>query len=322
MTFERDDQLSPAAPPARSSILPELYALDNFFDEMYAADGAIRPHYAVLHQQLAALSAEAFNQRRRDADITFLYQGITFTVYFEQAGAERVFPFDLIPRLIPRVEWDQLERGLTQRATALNLFLGDIYHDQRILREGVIPPDLATPAELSLLEAYDYVAPSRYAPSTGLIQDFTAPLAALADPADRAQGLMAAVNAALIYERGATDVRTSADAALALGRGVCQDFAHLMLAACRCLGLPARYVSGYLYTPPNAYAELASHAWVDVYVAGQGWLALDPTHNAAQSGHYVRVAVGRDYADVPPTRGVFKGNVSETLAIDVSVTAR
>jgi len=175
---------------------------------------------------------------------------------------------------------------------------------------------------LSLLEAHDYVQPSRYAPCSGPIRDFTAPLAAQADAAERAQALMAAVAGALVYERGATDVRTSADVALALGRGVCQDFAHLMLAACRCLGLPARYVSGYLYTPPNADAELASHAWVDVYLAGQGWLALDPTHNAAQSGHYVRVAVGRDYADVPPTRGVFKGNASETLAVDVSVTAR
>lgn len=175
---------------------------------------------------------------------------------------------------------------------------------------------------LTLLEAYDYVAPSRYAPCTGPIQAFVAPLAALTDPAAQAQALMAAVAGALAYERGATDVRTSADAALALGRGVCQDFAHLMLAACRCLGLPARYVSGYLYTPPNADAELASHAWVDVYLAGQGWLALDPTHNAAQSGHYVRVAVGRDYADVPPTRGVFKGNAKEELAVEVSVTAR
>ena len=68
--------------------------------------------------------------------------------------------------------------------------------------------------------------------------------------------------------------------------------------------------------------RLASHAWVDVYVAGQGWLALDPTHNAAQNAHYVRVAVGRDYADVPPTRGVFKGNASETLAVEVSVQAQ
>jgi transglutaminase-like putative cysteine protease len=134
--------------------------------------------------------------------------------------------------------------------------------------------------------------------------------------------LMHSIHDEFEFDATATTVTTSVDEVLRQRRGVCQDFAHLMLAACRCLSLPARYVSGYLYTPPNADAELASHAWVDVYVAGQGWLALDPTHNAAQSGHYVRVAVGRDYADVPPTRGVFKGNAKEELAIEVSVTAR
>jgi transglutaminase-like putative cysteine protease len=181
-------------------------------------------------------------------------------------------------------------------------------------------PAAPLPAALTLLEAYDYVAASRYAPFSDALRDFAAPLAALSDPAEQAQALMAAVSGALVYERGATDVRTSADAALTLGRGVCQDFAHVMLAACRCLALPARYVSGYLHTPPNGDAELASHAWVDVYLAGQGWLALDPTHNAPPNGHYVRVAVGRDYADVPPTRGVFKGNAKETLGVDVSLT--
>lgn len=183
-------------------------------------------------------------------------------------------------------------------------------------------PAAPVPAELSLLEAYDYVAASRYVPFTETIRAFAAPHNAQADPAARARALMAAVYGALTYERGATDVRTSADEALGLGRGVCQDFAHLMLAACRSLGLPARYVSGYLYTRPTEDAELASHAWVDVYLAGQGWWALDPTHNAPQAGHYVRVAVGRDYGDVPPTRGVFKGNAKETLAVDVSVKSR
>ena len=102
-------------------------------------------------------------------------------------------------------------------------------------------------------------------------------------------------------------MHTRADEALALGRGVCQDFAHLMLAACRCAGLPARYVSGYLYDP-NTGDNAASHAWVDVWDGRVGWLSLDPTHGRHQTEAYVRVAVGRDYADVPPTRGVFKGD--------------
>jgi transglutaminase-like putative cysteine protease len=89
-----------------------------------------------------------------------------------------------------------------------------------------------------------------------------------------------------------------------------------MIAACRGVGVPARYVSGYVYAPGSASAA-ASHAWVDVFVAGSGWQSFDPTHARAQTGEYVRVAVGRDYADVPPTRGVFKGNAREALSVAV-----
>lgn len=114
-----------------------------FFDEMLTASEQPRRHYRELYKQLASLSPDDFEQHRKAADFYFVYQGITFTVYSEQEeGIERIFPFDLIPRIIPATEWNQLERGLTQRVTALNAFLQDLYHDQRILREGLIPPDL------------------------------------------------------------------------------------------------------------------------------------------------------------------------------------
>ena len=132
---------------------------------------------------------------------------------------------------------------------------------------------------------------------------------------------MNAVRAELVYEPGATDVQTRADEVLALGRGVCQDFAHVMLAACRCVGIPARYVSGYLYDPTLEGDNAASHAWVDVWDEERGWIALDPTHDREQTETYVRVAVGRDYADVPPTRGVYKGVAHETLSVRVGLQA-
>ena len=91
------------------------------------------------------------------------------------------------------------------------------------------------------------------------------------------------------------------------GRGVCQDFAHVMIGACRARGIPARYVSGYLHDPDSGGAG-ESHAWVDVHVGEDGWLSLDPTHDTEQTDRYVRVGVGRDYADVPPSRGVYKGS--------------
>lgn len=123
--------------------LTATYDPGNFFDEMFRAPDELRPHYRALFEQLQRLSPEAFEERRRQSDIFFLYQGITFTVYSQQEeGIERIFPFDLIPRIIPRAEWETLERGLTQRVTALNLFLRDLYHEQKILRDGVVPPEL------------------------------------------------------------------------------------------------------------------------------------------------------------------------------------
>ena len=114
-------------------------------------------------------------------------------------------------------------------------------------------------------------------------------LAVAGDPKATALAIMRATWGAIKYEKGATDVTTTAGEALALGRGVCQDFAHVMLSACRSQKIPARYVSGYLYN--NGYSA-ASHAWVDVYIQGEGWLSLDPTHNCAQNAQYVRVAIG------------------------------
>jgi transglutaminase-like putative cysteine protease len=174
-------------------------------------------------------------------------------------------------------------------------------------------------APLPLLDEFDFLQPTHYAPHTealAQVADSAPPAATTAT----ALALMSAVHAALAYEKGATTVQTTAPEALLLGRGVCQDFTHILLALYRSRGLPARYVSGYLYDRHNGHAAAASHAWVDVYVPGHGWLSVDPTHNRQQTDHYVRVAVGRDYADVPPTRGVFTGNAHETLDVVVRVS--
>jgi uncharacterized circularly permuted ATP-grasp superfamily protein len=129
-------------PERHASILAKTYPLRDFYDEMFASPEETRPHYRLLREYLQTLTAEEFGERRRLVDTTFLNQGITFTVYGEEQGVERIFPFDLIPRIIPAAEWAALERGLTQRVTALNQFLRDIYHDQRILREKIVPAEL------------------------------------------------------------------------------------------------------------------------------------------------------------------------------------
>jgi uncharacterized circularly permuted ATP-grasp superfamily protein len=118
------------------------YQLDGFFDEMFESPGVPRPHYRQLYLQLQSMRGDAFEGHRRQADRAFLTQGITFTVYGDAQATERIFPFDLSPRIIPSGEWRHIEQGLRQRVRALNLFLQDIYGEQRIIRSGTIPRDL------------------------------------------------------------------------------------------------------------------------------------------------------------------------------------
>jgi uncharacterized circularly permuted ATP-grasp superfamily protein len=138
----------------------ELGPPGQFFDEMYAARGEPRPHYRGLAEQLRTLSTENFEELRRATDAVFLSQGITFTVYSERDNIERIFPFDLLPRIIPRSEWDVIERGLIQRVTALNMFLHDVYHKQRIMRDGIVPAHLVYGAKNYRREMIDVSVPN------------------------------------------------------------------------------------------------------------------------------------------------------------------
>ncbi len=118
------------------------YCLDRAYDEMFGEDGEIRPQYEALLKLLTSLPPEELQRRKHYADVSFLMQGITFTVYGQEEGTERIFPYDLLPRLISAEDWDRIERGLTQRITALNLFLHDVYHEGKILAQGVIPREI------------------------------------------------------------------------------------------------------------------------------------------------------------------------------------
>src|SRR5580658_5529807 len=118
------------------------YEPGSFYDEMLAPNGQPRPWAAPMYHKLAAMPHEIYEERRKLADLSYLVQGITFTVYADGRGTERLFPFDLVPRIIPRSEWDVIERGLAQRVTALNLYLRDIYGPQRILKDRIIPQHL------------------------------------------------------------------------------------------------------------------------------------------------------------------------------------
>jgi uncharacterized circularly permuted ATP-grasp superfamily protein len=112
-----------------------------FYDEMYDASGAVRPHYQAFSRWLADTPEELLAQRRREADLLFHRAGITFTLYGDDQGTERLIPFDIIPRSIPASEWRIVERGCIQRVQALNMFLADLYHDQRIIKAKIIPAE-------------------------------------------------------------------------------------------------------------------------------------------------------------------------------------
>jgi uncharacterized circularly permuted ATP-grasp superfamily protein len=128
-------------------MLFEGYESDGFFDEMFDVQGEPRPAARLLFQRVAALGDGELRRYQQAAEQAFFRMGITFTVYGDEAGTERIFPFDIIPRIVTAEEWDRIERGLRQRVYALNLFIDDIYHDQKILKDGVIPPDLILSAK-------------------------------------------------------------------------------------------------------------------------------------------------------------------------------
>ena len=118
------------------------------------------------------------------------------------------------------------------------------------------------------------------------------------------------------YDRTVTNVYSAVEDVLALRAGVCQDFAHLFIAAARVMGVPARYVSGYIHTPGEKVVA-ASHAWAEAWVAGRGWIGFDATHPVRTTPNHVRLAVGRDYTDAAPTRGVYVGSATGWMAISV-----
>jgi uncharacterized circularly permuted ATP-grasp superfamily protein len=135
--------MTAAAMPSFRSAHPFVnYRLNSAYDEMFGAPGIPREFYQALHRTLVGLPPEELRKSQQAADLTFLHEGITFTVYGSKEGTERIFPNDLIPRIIPAAEWAKIERGLAQRLTALNMFLRDIYHEGRILSEGIVPREL------------------------------------------------------------------------------------------------------------------------------------------------------------------------------------
>jgi transglutaminase-like putative cysteine protease len=164
-----------------------------------------------------------------------------------------------------------------------------------------------------------YLAPTQLTLPNEHIKAFaSATLAHISDPKERVQALAEAVLGAVRYKAGTSDVQDSAAVAFKSGEGVCQDHAHVFIAAARAVGMPARYVSGYLYT--GDASDAASHAWVDAWLGPEiGWQSMDVTHTRPAVRTYCRLAVGRDYLDAAPVRGMRQGGGGEKMEANVLI---
>lgn len=178
------------------------------------------------------------------------------------------------------------------------------------------------PECLRLERCFDFLQQSQY---VGLEVDVwreAQDLAAGLDDAWAAARAMSRfIHGRFTYDTSATTVNTHMLEVLRHRRGVCQDFAHVLIGLCRSIRLPARYVSGYLYVGQETgwRGDLASHAWVEVFLPGYGWLPLDPTNERPVGEHHVKVAIGRDYADAAPIRGTFKGRATQAMSVELDI---
>jgi transglutaminase-like putative cysteine protease len=182
-------------------------------------------------------------------------------------------------------------------------------------------------ARVAAGDYWDMLLPSRYARSTDLLRELERELQVARNktPIETLLDLNAGLYRSFEYAPNSTQVDSPIDDALRSRRGVCQDFAHIMIAMVRGLRIPCRYVSGYLHRADkkkkqHRSVEGATHAWTEAFLPDLGWVAFDPTNNLTGTEKHIAVALGRDYGDVPPTRGVYKGGGESELAVLVTVT--
>jgi transglutaminase-like putative cysteine protease len=182
-------------------------------------------------------------------------------------------------------------------------------------------PPRTRPTALAPADSADYLGPSPLVPRVDALGPIAEPYRD-EPPFEAVQKLMHLVHERFEYRPDVTNAETSVGEVLTHSSGVCQDFAHVLIGLCRAIGVPARYVSGYILAGADPGAPkrgaAASHAWVEAFAPTHGWRGFDPTNDLMASEHHVKMAVGRDYHDVPPTRGTFRGIADETLAVTVT----
>jgi len=283
-----------------------------------------------------------------------MYYSIRHVTRFRYSSPVRETVMEL--RMQPRSEGPQALRSFQittnprSQLYAYTDYLGNAVYHFNVLREHdelrieaqavveigamPVPPQGADALEWGRYNGYnltddqfDLLEPSTFACMTPELAEFVAAHdlgKPKDDPLTALRRLNTTLHGAFEYTPGVTDAQSPIGVALKAKRGVCQDFAHIMIAIARSWGIPARYASGYLYhrgSRQDRSADNATHAWVEMYLPSLGWIGFDPTNDILAGERHIRAAVGRDYADVPPTRGTFKGGAESELAISVAVEA-
>jgi transglutaminase-like putative cysteine protease len=250
-------------------------------------------------------------------------EGAQRCLRFELATSPRarVFAYqDPLGNVVHHFDIPARHRELTITAESVVEFVAD-----------TVLPDAIAPSAWDELDSttcrdrhVDFVQPSHFASPTRKLAALGNDLDVRRrdDPLSTLRMLNTRLFEALEYKPDSTRVDSPIDEAIEKRAGVCQDFAHVMITLVRGLGVPCRYVSGYLFHQGGAHERSlasASHAWVEAWLPVLGWVGFDPTNDALAGNRHIRVAIGRDYADVPPTRGVFKGNSRSELGVSVRV---
>ncbi len=233
-------------------------------------------------------------------------------------------------RSTPPCPMQQYVDGLGNTVTYLNLLQPhdrmEVIFDSVVetfparFRGNGIPPDQrASPA--SQVRLHDYLRPTPLTEWGTAFREFVRPLEPWKDlPVQlAAEKIRELIHGNFRYEGDVTTASSPISDVLRHGAGVCQDFAHLMLATCRYLGFAARYVSGYVLPDEPGETAAASHAWLEVFDTDYGWFGVDPTHNQWVEENHVRLGIGRDFRDVPPNRGIYRGAGVEELKVTVFI---
>jgi transglutaminase-like putative cysteine protease len=239
-------------------------------------------------------------------------------------------------RLTPRTEigqriqqWQITTQG--KRQSSIDAFgnssdmltLAFPHQEISIIASGLVEvqaPDRGRMPDNVAISPLAFTVPTRLTEPTETIREFSSRHLSTHANSSQLISLAEAICSEVSYQSGATATESTADVALALGKGVCQDHSHLFIACCHTLGIPARYVSGYI--DPGDVEHSASHAWIDVWVEETnyaGWISIDVTHACLQSARYCRLAVGRDYESAAPIRGIRRGGGTESMSVNVKV---